>query len=72
MYELGVIILPNNEDIENNQLPENEDELLMDLSLNKKRAERIQDNIDKAYQSIYYTDNQDSNAINAIIIPLMV
>lgn len=58
--------MPNNEDIENNQLPENEDELLMDLSLNKKRAERIQDNIDKAYQSIYYTDNQDSNAINAI------
>lgn len=49
-----------------NNLPENEDELLMDLSLNKQKAQRIQDNIDKAYQSIYYTDNQDSNAINAI------
>ena len=50
-----------------NNLPDNtEDELLMDLSLSKKKAERIQDNINQAYRSIYYTDNQDSNAINAI------
>lgn len=50
-----------------NNLPDNtEDELLMDLSLSKKKAERIQDNINQAYRSIYYTDNQDSNAINAV------
>ena len=41
-------------------------ELFMNVMATKKRAEKIQDNINTSYKDTYYSDNSTSNAISSI------
>ena len=41
-------------------------ELFMNIMATKKRAEKIQDNINSSYKDTYYSDNDNSIAINTI------